>query len=69
MRHVIAKGLRETDGSYRLLLALYNMPSDDYKRFLGFLSQYECHVPFRPFRMARANTSARVEREPGARRA
>ena len=47
VRHIIATGLRETDGSYRLLVALYNMPSGDYKRFLGFLSQYRmpCAVP------------------------
>ena len=30
------------------------MAPEDYMRLLGFLSQHECHVPFRPFRMARA---------------
>jgi hypothetical protein len=27
------------------------MDPRDYKRFLGFLRTYECHVSFRPFRM------------------
>jgi transcriptional regulator with PAS, ATPase and Fis domain len=54
LRHIIAAGLEQTHGSYRLLTSLFNMVNDDYKRFLGFLNQHDCHVPFRPFRMARA---------------
>ena len=54
LRHIIVAGLEQTHGSYRLLTSLFNMANDDYKRFLGFLNQHECHVPFRPFRMARA---------------
>jgi hypothetical protein len=26
------------------------MPTDDYKRFLGFLKQHDCHLPFQRFR-------------------
>jgi len=66
LRHIIAGGLEETQGSYRLLLSLFNMPPDDYKRFLGFLSQHECHIPFRPFRATRNQVSASVGRESGA---
>jgi hypothetical protein len=28
------------------------MPADDYKRFLGFLRKYQCHMPFQQFRSA-----------------
>jgi DNA-binding NtrC family response regulator len=69
VRHIIATGLEETHGSYRLLLGLFNMPSDDYKRLLGFLTQHDCHVPFRPFRMARAQMPARAEHDSSAKRA
>jgi transcriptional regulator with PAS, ATPase and Fis domain len=68
LRYIIATGLEETHGSYRLLLGLYNMAPEDYKRLLGFLSQHECHVPFRPFRMARAQMPS-AERLTPARRA
>jgi hypothetical protein len=30
------------------------MPADDYKRFLGFLRKYHCHMPFQQFRSAAA---------------
>ncbi len=63
LRHIIASGLEQTHGSYRLLLGLYNIAPTDYKRLLGFLSQHDCHVPFRPFRMARAHVSPLAERE------
>jgi hypothetical protein len=62
LRHIIATGLEQTHGSYRLLVELFNMASDDYKRLLGFLSQHDCHVPFRPFRMARAQVSTTSDR-------
>jgi hypothetical protein len=28
------------------------MSADDYKRFLGFLRKYQCHMPFQQFRTA-----------------
>jgi transcriptional regulator with PAS, ATPase and Fis domain len=53
MRHVVRTGLEQTHGSYRLLLGLFNMAADDYKRFLGFLKQHDCHLPFQRFRALR----------------
>ncbi len=67
LRHIIATGLEQTHGSYRLLVGLFNMSADDYKRLLGFLNQHDCHVPFRPFRMARAQLSTAAERASAAR--
>lgn len=54
LRFIIRTGLERTRGSYRLLLELFNMPSQDYKRFLGFLKQHDCHLPFQRFRMVSA---------------
>ena len=41
---------RRTNGNYRLLVQLFNMPADDYKRFLSFLRKHDCHLPFQRFR-------------------
>jgi two-component system, NtrC family, response regulator AtoC len=51
MRHIVRTGLEHTHGSYRLLVGLFNMVPDDYKRFLGFLKQHDCHLPFQRFRV------------------
>ena len=50
LRRIIEIGLENTNGNYRLLVALYNMPNEDYKRFLGFLRKHNCHLPFQRFR-------------------
>jgi transcriptional regulator with PAS, ATPase and Fis domain len=54
MRQIVQAGLEQSHGSYRVLLGLFNMPASDYKRFLGFLKQHDCHVPFQRFRALRA---------------
>ena len=50
VRFVVRAGLERTHGSYRALLDLFGMAPDDYKRFLGFLKQHDCHIPFQGFR-------------------
>lgn len=40
VRDVIERGLRETRGSYRNLLALYGLPLDHYQRFMDFLRHH-----------------------------
>ena len=50
LRAIVRAGLERTRGSYRLLVALFNMPPQDYKRFLSFLRKHGCQVPFQPFR-------------------
>ena len=45
---------RRTNGNYRLLVQLFNMPTEDYKRFLSFLRKHDCHLPFQRFRAAPA---------------
>jgi transcriptional regulator with GAF, ATPase, and Fis domain len=53
VRELIRRGLRETQGSYRKLTELFHMPPTDYKRFLAFLYQHDCHLAFQPFRDGR----------------
>jgi hypothetical protein len=54
LRRIIQVGLENTNGNYRLLVQLFNMPADDYKRFLSFLRKHDCHLPFQRFRVVPA---------------
>ena len=51
VREVIRLGLEHTRGNYKMLVGCFNMPPEDYKKFLNFLRKYQCHVPFQGFRM------------------
>ena len=53
VREIIRRGLEQTQGSYRKLVELFHLPQTDYKRFLAFLSQHDCHLPFHEFRDSR----------------
>jgi DNA-binding NtrC family response regulator len=57
VRAFIARGLRETSGSYRQLVALLGLPPEDYKRLVGFLRKYQCQMPLRPFRSDRSSAA------------
>ena len=50
LRRIIHLGLESTNGNYRQLVGRFNMPDGDYKRFLAFLRQHDCHLPFQYFR-------------------
>ena len=52
LTQLVSHGLERTAGNYRSLVQLFNMPQNDYKRFLAFLSKHRCHLPFRTFRSA-----------------
>jgi hypothetical protein len=56
---LVDRGLTETRGSYRALLALFNLPESDYKKFHAFLYQQRCNLPVATYR-ARRPHSARV---------
>lgn len=64
LRRLVARGLDETAGNYRLLVALFNMEAADYKRFLNFLRKYQCHMPFQRFRPLPALPLKPTSREP-----
>jgi hypothetical protein len=53
LRAIIRGGLEQTCGNYRLMVELFNMPGDDYKRFLSFLRKHDCRVPFQAYRALR----------------
>jgi transcriptional regulator with PAS, ATPase and Fis domain len=50
LRAIIGRGLEQTRGSYKLLVQLFNLQPEDYKRLLSFLRKYECQLPFQKFR-------------------
>jgi transcriptional regulator with AAA-type ATPase domain len=50
LANLIDAGLRITNGSYRTLLTVFNLPSTDYKRFHAFLYQQNCNLPVGPYR-------------------
>ena len=56
---MIRLGLEHTRGNYKMLVTSFNMPPEDYKKFLNFLRKYQCHVPFQRFRMMPANLPGR----------
>ena len=52
LQAIVAYGLRQTGGNYRHVVRLFNMEQRDYRRFLAFLQQHGCKVPFHPYRTA-----------------
>jgi transcriptional regulator with PAS, ATPase and Fis domain len=50
LRRIVTRGLEHTRGNYKILVDFFNMPPEDYKRFLNFLRKYECQVPHQQFR-------------------
>ena len=66
VRELVRRGLSVTRGSYRGLLELFKIPSEDYKRFTNFLATHGCRVDFREFRSPTAELSKgpRIVRAP-----
>lgn len=52
LRAIVSRGLEQTFGSYRVLVELFNMQPNDYKRFLALLHKHHCHMPYQQFRTA-----------------
>ncbi len=60
LRRIVTLGLKHTKGNYTVLLQLFNMKPEDYKRFLNFLRKNQCRLPYQHFRVARAMPDQRV---------
>ena len=60
LRRIVQLGLESTNGNYRLLVQLFNMAPQDYKRFLSFLRKHDCHLPFQRFRAVPARLQGPV---------
>jgi transcriptional regulator with PAS, ATPase and Fis domain len=71
LRAVIRLGLECTQGSYRLLVELFNLPPADHRRLLSFLRKYDCQVPvqdigtLRPAKAGLGKKESRRETGPG----
>ncbi len=61
VRAIVRRGLERTAGNYRVMVELFNMPAEDYKRFLGMLRKYQCHMPFQQFRTASGGAASQGE--------
>jgi DNA-binding NtrC family response regulator len=66
IRELVRLGLEHTRGNYKMLVTSFNMPPEDYKKFLNFLRKYQCHVPFQRFRMVPASLPGRSKYEASA---
>src|SRR5688500_977846 len=64
VRELVRLGLEHTRGDYKMLVAYFNMPPEDYKKFLNFLRKYQCHVPFQRFRMVPGAAAMRDPAQP-----
>ena len=64
LRLLLRRGLQQAGGNYKVLVQLFNMPPDDYKRFLNFLRKHDCHVPFQAFRTAHREPLKKPGSEP-----
>ena len=50
VRDLVRKGLEDARGNYKIVVRLFNMPPEDYKKFLNFLRKHDCQPSFKEFR-------------------
>jgi transcriptional regulator with PAS, ATPase and Fis domain len=50
VRELIRRGLEDARGNYKIVLRLFNMPPEDYKKFLNFLRKHDCQLSFKEYR-------------------
>ena len=50
VRDLVRKGLEDARGNYKIVVRLFNMPPEDYKKFLNFLRKHECQPSFKEYR-------------------
>jgi len=50
VRDLVQKGLEEARGNYKIMVELFNMDAQDYKKFLNFLRKHQCQLPFKEYR-------------------
>lgn len=61
VRDLVARGLVEARGSYKILLQLFNMAPSDYKKFLNFLRKHDCQLSFKEYREVEGWRDAAVQ--------
>jgi transcriptional regulator with PAS, ATPase and Fis domain len=50
VRDIVRKGLEDARGNYKIVARLFNMPAEDYKKFLNFLRKHNCQLSFKEYR-------------------
>lgn len=50
VRDVVRRGLCDARGNYKIVARMFNMESEDYKKFLNFLRKHNCQPAFKEFR-------------------
>lgn len=50
VRELMRKGLEEARGNYKIVVRMFNMPPEDYKKFLNFLRKHDCQPSFKDYR-------------------
>jgi DNA-binding NtrC family response regulator len=60
VRQIVQAGLAYTRGNYKMLVRAFNMPPNDYKRFLSFLRTHGCHVSYQSFRMVKGGEATQA---------
>jgi transcriptional regulator with PAS, ATPase and Fis domain len=50
VRELVRRGLEDARGNYKIVLRLFNMPPEDYKKFLNFLRKHDCQLSFKEYR-------------------
>jgi transcriptional regulator with PAS, ATPase and Fis domain len=58
LRHLVRRGLTSTSGSYRGLLRLFGLDTQDYKPLLNFLAAHDCMIDYRKYRPGSADTKS-----------
>ena len=51
VRAIVRRGLQQTRGSYPRVATLFNLPEEDYRRFMRCLHKHHCHMPTQGFRL------------------
>jgi transcriptional regulator with PAS, ATPase and Fis domain len=50
VRELVRKGLEEARGNYKIVVRMFNLPPEDYKKFLNFLRKHDCQPSFKEYR-------------------
>jgi hypothetical protein len=64
LRELVRLGLRESQGRYKSMLALFGMPASDYRKFMNFLAAHGCGLGVREFRAAARSSTIAPEMPP-----
>jgi len=59
LQEIVRRGLQLSEGNYKNLPSVFNIPADDYKRLVSFLRKFQAHSPIQHLHTARAELRER----------